>query len=360
MSGSAAKLPSAPQNWKNMVAAARISDKQIHDEQLPSASKMKLRHFLLLRVLWKPVKLSSFSPKRFDLDTWMGPARDMLNSYHSWQVYLESFRGTKPTGEGKFFLAKISQLEAAKVESDEISDDRRREEQNKAPTKSSSIPLEGLTPNDLTPSTPEDLEEDDPFKSRTPLTAESLGPREIRNEMYPKIDDEQVVNVATLNFLKAITAHFSWLSSSWTIHRKPFHARFENTQYEARTNGYLQGKESKDVRGLIEVKAPLRIDKQTEIRIQESAQTVAWVKEFPHTPPNRPYRRFHVSQDRHEIWLIFAEYDDQNLKNLQGTSNYCYGSNILPNHVRGWSVQYPNRETYGRAWTYLARAHFAR
>ncbi|KAH8427954.1 uncharacterized protein LDX57_005660 [Aspergillus melleus] len=212
MSESAVKLPSTPKNWETMVAAAGISDKQIHDEQLPSASKMKLRHCLLLRVLWKPVKLSSFTPKQFDLDEWMKPARDMLNSYHSWKVYLKSFTGRKPMGEGNFFLAKISQLEAAKVESDEISDDvimspvsnrtrqqilKKREEQNQTPTKSSSISLEGLTLDDRTPFTPDNLEEDDPFKDPAPLTAESLGPREIRNKMYPKIDDEQVVNVAT-------------------------------------------------------------------------------------------------------------------------------------------------------------------
>lgn len=112
--------------------------------------------------------------------------------------------------EGNFFLAKVSQLEAAKVESDEISDDvimspvsnrtrqqilKKREEQNQTPTKSSSISLEGLTLDDRTPFTPDNLEEDDPFKDPASLTAESLGPREIRNEMYPKIDDEQVVTL---------------------------------------------------------------------------------------------------------------------------------------------------------------------
>lgn len=34
----------------------------------------------------------------------------------------------------------------------------------------------------------------------------------------------------------------------------------------------------------------------------------------------RAPRRFHVSQDRHEIWLIFAEYDEEYIKYIQDGS----------------------------------------
>ena len=96
--------------------------------------------------------------------------------------------------------------------------------------------------------------------------------------MYPRSEGEGTVNAALVSFLKAITAHFN-LSSDWTMHQKPLKAKFANTQYEARSDGYLKGIDENDVRGLIEAKPFFRGRDLLDIRIQESAQNVAWLME---------------------------------------------------------------------------------
>ncbi|ODM19157.1 hypothetical protein SI65_05774 [Aspergillus cristatus] len=97
------------------------------------------------------------------------------------------------------------------------------------------------------------------------------------DKFYTKTIDEQIVNTALLNFLKAITQHFSDISHRWTINRKAFHATAKGTKlYEARTDGCLSHDDGQSVCPLIEVKAAVRSKKLYDIFMQESAQMVAW------------------------------------------------------------------------------------
>jgi hypothetical protein len=109
-------------------------------------------------------------------------------------------------------------------------------------------------------------------------------------ETHSNTEDEQIVNTALVNFLKAIVEHFPSVTSTWTIHRKVYKARFSNTEYEARTDGYLRGKGDSDARALIEVKPCLRRTNALKTRMQESAQMVAWLKRSSDPPRNLPYR----------------------------------------------------------------------
>ncbi|PLB55280.1 hypothetical protein P170DRAFT_505893 [Aspergillus steynii IBT 23096] len=322
------KLPENPARWTEWAEEEDVRGKPIHEEKLSSASKITLRQYLLLRVLWTgPFKKLDY--QWLDLERWMKQAEEMLESHHSWKVYLDSFGG-KP-GEGNFFLVTTSQADAANVKSEEISQDvmfspiskhtrqksRERREQNQTPTKSisSSIGRLALYDKSTAPATPIVDDEDETSSEPEPMsTGYSLGPKEIRHEMYPKLEDEQIVNIAT----------------------KQLKAKFKDAEYEARTDGYLRGKARKEVRALIEVKAPLRESSQAEIRMQESAQMVAWLKESPHAPKMLPFRRFHVSQDRHEIWLSFAEYDREYIKYIEdGSQNPNRPLSFLTMHEFG-------------------------
>ena len=99
---------------------------------------------------------------------------------------------------------------------------------------------------------------------------------ELENILYPLTKDEQIVNTALIVFLNALTAHFDFYSN-WTLHRKPFIATFENAQFEARTDGYLDSPGGK-TRVLIEVKPVTRLQNSLPIQMQESAQMVAWIR----------------------------------------------------------------------------------
>ncbi|OJJ69020.1 hypothetical protein ASPBRDRAFT_658316 [Aspergillus brasiliensis CBS 101740] len=326
-------VPATASVWAGLAKKEKVLDQPIHEEgELFSASKITLRQYLLLRVLRKRSRRTQLDPQRLCLAPWMNQAKDMLRSYPSWNTYCESFRGK--AGEGNFFLVKTSQEEAAKVKSTGISKDilfspvsnrtrqrtrERRREEHMTPTNKSNPPsLETLTLNDDIPATgpvTPGAKKDDELISNS--TGGSLGPKELLREMYPTIDDEQIVNVALLNFLQALTDYFPSLGSSWTIHRKQLKAKFNGIEYEARTDGYLRGKADGEVRALIEVKAPLRELSRLEICMQEGAQMVAWLKNYSGSPERFPFRLFHVSQDRHEIWLSFAEYDAEYIRYIE-------------------------------------------
>ncbi|PYH67311.1 uncharacterized protein BO88DRAFT_391735 [Aspergillus vadensis CBS 113365] len=332
-------VPATAAEWAVLAKKNGVLNKLIHAEELDSASKIKLRQYLLLRILRKRSQRTKLDPKRLGLEPWMNQAKGMLQSYPSWNIYRESFRGKLE--EGNFFLVKNSQAEAAKVKSNEISNNvifspvskrtrqntrKRREEhtpeEHATPTRSNLPSVETLTLNDDTtskaPVTPGNEEDEDIFPEPPSVsTGGSLGPEELLREMYPAVDDEQIVNVALVNFLQALTDYFPSLKSSWTIHRKPLKAKFNAAEYEARTDGYLRGKVDGEVRALIEVKAALRENSRLEICMQEGAQMVAWLKNYPKTPGKLPFRRFHISQDRHQIWLSFAEYDDEYIRYIE-------------------------------------------
>ncbi|KAE8155000.1 hypothetical protein BDV25DRAFT_146823 [Aspergillus avenaceus] len=161
--------------------------------------------------------------------------------------------------------------------------------------------------------------EDTPDAGDSPF--HSPGPVEITHLMYPQTKDEQIVNTALVDFLNALTMHFPQ-ANDWTLHRKSFKAAFQHASFEARTDGYLEDDGSSDrVRALIEVKPMLREKKRNPICMQEAAQMVAWIKSDPDPRGvlNLPGRRLHVSQDRHQIFITFAEYDSSYIQYLNNT-----------------------------------------
>ncbi|CAG8891060.1 unnamed protein product [Penicillium egyptiacum] len=122
--------------------------------------------------------------------------------------------------------------------------------------------------------------------------------RELEKILYPPTKDEQIVNTALIVFLNALTIHFS-LSLDWTLHRKSFTAAFKDTVFQARMDGYLD-----DSHG-----TP-----------SESAQMVAWIKRDTNQPKDvTRCKRLHISQDRHEVYVTVAKYDERYLNYLDNT-----------------------------------------
>lgn len=310
------RTPRIPSEWKQMAEEKGITSLSIHNEELPSASKIILRHFLLFRVLWKEIQPANFKPAKFGLDRYIQQAEEMLKGYRSWNLYCASFDSSE-TEEGNFFLAKLFQEDAEKVESNDvganivmspISKCTRGKTREKDGAKDASKDSAKST-GDNTYATPtksnwtdrmeslhlddesqmiEDFSGDSPWSPWNMMKKDTPGSQEW-NETKPKSQDEQIVNTALINFLKAITAHFP-VSSDWSIHRKALAAKFASTEYEAKLDGYLKGKVHGEVRGLIEVKSAARKQDPFEVRMQESAQMVAWLLDSPEIPRRLPGR----------------------------------------------------------------------
>ncbi|KAI0970014.1 hypothetical protein F4678DRAFT_480727 [Xylaria arbuscula] len=134
------------------------------------------------------------------------------------------------------------------------------------------------------------------------------------------IKDEQIVNVALIEYLNALAIHYPNLVADWTLHRFPLIAQNSNREktYEARIDGYLRRRIDGFPLVILEVKPYTRESKEDDIRMQESAQMAAWINQYPPLPseidamrknPQILSRRLLVSQDRHNIYLTFAVYN---------------------------------------------------
>ena len=94
---------------------------------------------------------------------------------------------------------------------------------------------------------------------------------------FPSTKDEQIVNLALVLFLKAVTVHFVG-SANWSIQRMAFHvADKEDKKFQARVDGVLLYRYDDRVVAILEVKPFVRGKKEAAIQRQEAAQMAAWI-----------------------------------------------------------------------------------
>lgn len=151
------------------------------------------------------------------------------------------------------------------------------------------------------------------------------------------IKDEQTVNVFLLAFLSAFTATQVPFHTRWVAERNAL--VFEKSvKYVARTDGHLRDRNGNS-RSLIEVKPRDRGGKRSAIRVQESAQMVAWISRtnlsshdyekdcrysWPTYFTNFPlivYRIFLLSQDKDKIYLTFPKFGKNYLQGGKKAQN---------------------------------------
>ncbi|KAB8262131.1 hypothetical protein BDV32DRAFT_136830 [Aspergillus pseudonomiae] len=308
------RLAAEAQDWQRAVAACNLSDKTVHGAELASASQMGRDQFLLLRVLWKtytrgPLRLQTM----FGMAEWLSRAEEMLKHHNSWRAFCDGF-APSVIPEGDFAIPRLYQLEATKTNPSTgshqlatpiIRRTRQRQLQEKLANLYLATPSKNPTQTYDTPvvqGTPDDDDDDDDaiFKDEpSPFQPISPTPKDLESNLYPPSKDEQIVNIALV---------------VWTMHRIALTAQFEAAQFEARTDSYLVDSHGKPT-VLIEVKPVRRSTKMVPIQIQESAQMVAWIKSDGDLAQSRKVR-FHISQDRHEIYVTVAEYNDDYLAYL--------------------------------------------
>lgn len=94
---------------------------------------------------------------------------------------------------------------------------------------------------------------------------------------FPPTKDEQIVNLALVLLLKAVTVHFVG-RANWSIQRMAFHVADKgDKKFQARVDGVLLHRYDNRVVAILEVKPFVRGKKEAAIQRQEAAQMAAWI-----------------------------------------------------------------------------------
>lgn len=332
-----------------MARIEKVEGKTIHNIDLTSGSTITLEQYLMLRVIRKDRKVVGFKPEEFGLKEWNRRAAATLKGYSSWKSYIENF--SVKLQEGTFALPLFYQRQIAAIPTDSklrpnvaVSPIARR-------TRSHTKDIERGVKKHLdftstnpprTPSPEAENEYDDTESSEeddTPPDERSYRPTELLDLNFPKTKDEQIVNTALIDFLNAFTIQINTYCH-WTLYRKPFKMNFKNASFEARTDGVLEDSNSKTY-ALVEVKPMSRYTKDDRIAMQEAAEIVSWIKCEPDSDGflSDCGNRVLVSQDRHEIYLTFAEYNANYVKYLNSTMGGNERREFLTLHAFGpWKI----------------------
>ncbi|KAH9885069.1 hypothetical protein F4778DRAFT_761863 [Xylariomycetidae sp. FL2044] len=316
-----------------------------------SASKMSIQQFILLKAIW-PVRGLPSALFQSEWAKWMEPsqtkqARQTLQQWSTFQEYLKSFDSApsqlinQPFPElGIFSLVRYYQIASQHVETNASSSSKL----NFSPMMTRSRAKRLQARLDEVPSTPtpvrntDDLVSDvlgpttpDTESSLPDLSALHLAPISPDTGEYTDLkaaEDEQIVNTALLLYLNALSVHQK-LQYEWSISRRAFCLATQSKGgaqkvYEARVDGYLRSRDTKKVLGIVEVKPYARYSRKDgeEVKMQETAQMAAWISEDPPTlGANEETTRLLISQDRDEVYLIFATFNGDYVKYVQGTTS---------------------------------------
>jgi hypothetical protein len=302
-------LPDSPGEWKKRAIRHKLARGSIFDlDKYASASKIGDKQFLCLRTVWI-TKQANILANDDTRRTWLRDehyleARRLLLSLPSWQAYLDSV-GVSPKESlqeafpdiGTFSLVRYHQARVEKYPENEdfipkFSPVAHRTRSKlpgllqkviDTPTRKPKVRTKEGDPF-VTPLT-QHLESfsfsDDESKARTDVP-DSVSPvSKGTMAQYPPTNDEQIVNVALVLLLNAVTIHFI-LNADWTFHRKAFQIgnKKSGKGFEARVDGLLRRLSDDKVVAILEVKPCVRRKQSASIRMQESAQMAAWINHF--------------------------------------------------------------------------------
>ena len=296
-------LPSTPEQWSKEAGKCGVLDQSVHELlKVDSASKIGLEQYYSLRVLWviRPHTLPDATILGFsrDDDDYLEARSFLKQGFTSWQTYLGEIQANpgyssmkKRQDIGAFSNVRYYQQHVEPSWDEyEISTEANIES---VPSKFSprrlriAVPASIqsntlLTPppkaqNSLGKGSPSYLDSSindtslisfNPPSPQTPATAQMTAPAE----------DEQIVNVALVLWLQTLTMFHSDVQAEglkWSIKR----LKLNFGRWEARTDGCLRRK--REIMAILEVKPFVRENYAPQIQIQESAQTGAWIRNFP-------------------------------------------------------------------------------
>ncbi|EDN09882.1 predicted protein [Histoplasma mississippiense (nom. inval.)] len=136
------------------------------------------------------------------------------------------------------------------------------------------------------------------------------------NISYTRTEDKSIVNTFLILLLNALGLGCEEVTAEWSMKRWMIKHPFGSGSLEAQTDGCLRKHGTGDVVAIVEVKPHLRVPYQAPIKMQETTQLIALIaqKEVPDPSINRFVL---LSQDRHQVYLTVAEYDEDYIKFLK-------------------------------------------
>lgn len=365
-------LPSDEESWYKQTGFERLETTDtIHSFDSPdSGSKITLRQFLLLRILWvkktAPALSSEYSQWEISKSQ-IDVARNHLRKVVGWEQYKSTFINDLAWHQqegflslGTFSLVRLYQLNSRSIETrDEFIpklefSPRKTRSQAKAsdgipvtPTRSKktagnvSSPFSDAEPDldrlTIDDDDDEDEDDDDGKRPHNVLYMSPLSPpsSDLAHTLK-SISDEQIINMALLLYLQALLINIRGIGADWTPERRALIVKKKDGQkvYEARVDGFLryQSDKSNPIMAIVEVKPCIR-DINPNSEPSECKRALRWLRGFASTP-HHPLSwlqdghsresfekikemdqltiynsRLLVSQDRENIYLTFAKFN---------------------------------------------------
>ncbi|GLA60815.1 hypothetical protein AtubIFM54640_001312 [Aspergillus tubingensis] len=140
---------------------------------------------------------------------------------------------------------------------------------------------------------------------------------------FPQVSDEIIVNAYLLGLASVVTFSIEGVEAHWTPERKGYKVCDEKgiKLYEARTDGHMYLNGNGKTKAIVEVKPVVRAE-LPRVMMQEVAQMAAWIhaekdviqdenltEQWLVTPAASVFRRLLWSMNRHELYIIIAEYN---------------------------------------------------
>lgn len=296
------KLPGNLAEWRQQRKALNSDNVDIHTLKAPnSASELKHEQFLTFKAIWadqkqtqmeKYLKEIGFSQQVFD-DTTLAMKKRV-----GWTLYLDAIKANKdatadgrprpwtqysnfPESFGVYSVVLQDQLVILDLDEDPAHTDSTKVAVTPKPRRDNKFveKLRLVKPKQSYQDANETPRQMSLFDALVVISAN-------KNDYEGKFEDakdEQIVNCALVNLLKALWIHED-RNSEWTVERKEFKFLSQGTGagFIARTDGHLQvGNKSA---AILEVKARARPRNDLvdhKIQMQESAQMALWIAQEP-------------------------------------------------------------------------------
>ncbi|EJT71723.1 hypothetical protein GGTG_10977 [Gaeumannomyces tritici R3-111a-1] len=340
---------SAPAKGYAPANAGKLSGYSLHDNPpyvpINSGSEIEWPQFLLLRVLYTKSNAADLQAKveagTHDLfaKASYDSARESLKENAEWNAYISDIEGANPGQEGSFpdlglfTIPRYHQLATSEIKlrpTDQPPSTYVLRPRTNMPNYAdhaaavdaltSGVASSGLVHRERSHSSLSG-------KSATTQLSEHSAAGKDAVEIYPKAEDEQIVNTALIDYLISITITCKDVKGGWTLHRAAFIAN--NMQkspypktYESRVDGYFQTWSGRKA-AIIEVKPFIRSWDEPKIRMQEASQMAAWISQEPPESYQKggKARRLLIAQDRHEVFLTIATFDKAYVEYIRNEPN---------------------------------------
>lgn len=259
---------------------------------LESTSKMNEKQFLALRTLWTSNRRSNFGPPKWGI-TKVPEAQALLKNVPSWTAYLDNVLLNDsnpipiiPENIGTFSLVSYYQQMTQQTEGTE------RGEPNPGPSvKTRSTIAQPTTPKKMNVREMFETmglggDSDEQSSAEKSAKSEPFSD-ELEQLMYPKVDDEQIVNASLIIFFNALAFHFKDMNGQWSMRRKAFNFGTQKGSgkplFQARTDGHLWMRQRGAAvsKAIVEVKPYRRVDYEDAVKRQETGEMACWIYAEP-------------------------------------------------------------------------------